>query len=95
MSDKKKTEEKPVEIAIIDERTIRDKIYEVRGVKGGRSYLPYAFTEQGVYLLMTVLRGDLAVKQSRALVMAFKAMKDYIVGTQGLVAQRDSVPADK
>ena len=33
MSDKKNTEEKPAEIAIIDERTIRDKIYEVRGVK--------------------------------------------------------------
>lgn len=57
---------------------------QTKGVKGGRSNLPYAFTEQGVYLLMTVLRGDLAVRQSRALVMAFKAMKDYIVDTQGL-----------
>ena len=28
---------------------------------GGTRYLPYAFTEQGVYMLMTVLRGDLAV----------------------------------
>ena len=133
------------EIAIIDERIIRDKIYEVRGVKvmldfelaeiygyetrnfnrqiknnaerfegdefmfqltktefaeilrcknftsnwGGTRYLPHAFTEQGIYLLMTVLRGDLAVRQSRALVMAFKAMKDYIVETQDLVSQRD------
>ena len=40
-------------------------------------------------MLMTVLRGNLAVKQSRALVMDFKAMKDYIVETQGLVTQRD------
>ena len=30
-------------------------------------YNPYAFTEQGIYMLMTVLRGELAVKQSRAL----------------------------
>ena len=30
---------------------------------GGRAYLPYAFTEQGVYMLMTVLKGDLATKQ--------------------------------
>ncbi|MCR5788932.1 MAG: ORF6N domain-containing protein [Lachnospiraceae bacterium] len=52
-------------------------------------YNPHAFTEQGVYLLMTVLRGGLAVKQSRALVMAFKAMKDYIIETQSLVTQRD------
>lgn len=29
-------------------------------------YKPYVFTEQGVYMLMTVLRGDLAIKQSHA-----------------------------
>lgn len=50
---------------------------QTKGVKGGGPYLPYAFTEQGIYMLMTVLRGDLAIRQSRALVMAFKAMKDY------------------
>ena len=33
MSNKKNVGEKPADIAIIDERTIRDKIYEVRGVK--------------------------------------------------------------
>jgi hypothetical protein len=26
--------------------------------------LPYAFTEQGIYMLMTVLKGELATKQS-------------------------------
>ncbi len=30
--------------------------------------MPYAFTEQGIYMLMTVLRGELAVKQSKALI---------------------------
>ena len=33
MSSEKNTEEKITEIAIIDEFTIRDKIYEVRGMK--------------------------------------------------------------
>ena len=32
-----------------------------------RRYNPYAFTEQGIYMLMTVLKGDLAVKRSKAL----------------------------
>lgn len=59
------------------------------GQSGGSRYLPNAFTEQGVYMLMTVLRGDLAVRQSRALVMAFKAMKDYIVQNQPLIGQRE------
>ncbi|MCR5066967.1 MAG: ORF6N domain-containing protein [Erysipelotrichaceae bacterium] len=46
-----------------------------------RKYLPYAFTEQGIYMLMTVLKGDLAVRQSKALIRLFKSMKDYIVET--------------
>ena len=33
-------------------------------------------------MLMTVLKGDLAVRQSRALVRTFKQMKDYIVENQ-------------
>ena len=35
-------------------------------------YKPYVFTEQGVYMLMIVLRGELAIKQSHALVKTFK-----------------------
>lgn len=42
-------------------------------------YLPYAFSEQGIYMLMTVLRGDLAIMQSKAIIRLFKQMKDYIV----------------
>ena len=45
-------------------------------------YHPYAFTEQGIYMLMTVLRGELATKQSRALIRTFKKMKDYIIDNQ-------------
>ena len=52
-------------------------------------YNPYAFTEQGIYMLMTVLKGELAVKQSRALIRTFKQMKDYIVENQGLIGQRE------
>lgn len=51
---------------------------QTAGIKGGRVYLPYAFTEQGIYMLMSVLKGDLATRQSIALVRLFKAMKDYI-----------------
>ena len=47
-------------------------------------YLPYAFTEQGIYMLMTVLKGELAVKQSKAIIRLFKQMKDYIVENNNL-----------
>ena len=42
-------------------------------------YNPHVFTEQGLYMLMTVLKGPLAVKQSKALIRTFKRMKDYIL----------------
>lgn len=45
---------------------------------GGTRKLPYVFTEQGVYMLMTVVKGELATKQSIALIKTFKEMKDYI-----------------
>ena len=56
---------------------------------GGSRYLPLVFTEQGIYMLMTVLRGELAVKQSRALIRTFKKMKDYILEHQNLIGQRE------
>ena len=34
----------------------------------GSRKLPYAFTEQGIYMLMTVLKGELATKQSKILI---------------------------
>ena len=38
-----------------------------KGIKGGRVYNSYVFTEPGIYILMTVLRGELDTKQSKAL----------------------------
>ena len=40
--------------------------------------LPYAFTEQGIYMLSTVLRGELAVKQSIFIMRAFREMRHFI-----------------
>lgn len=56
---------------------------------GGTRYIPYAFTEQGVYMLMTVLKGELATKQSKALVRLFKKMKDYVIENQEILNHRD------
>jgi hypothetical protein len=51
-----------------------------KGSRGSNiKYAPYAFTEQGVYMLMTVLKGERATAQSKALIRLFKQMKDYIV----------------
>ena len=58
---------------------------------GGRRKLPYAFTEQGIYMLMTVLKGELAVKQSKALIRMFKQMKDFIIENQDFIGSKELV----
>lgn len=46
---------------------------------GGKRKLPYVFTEQGIYMLATVLRGELAEKQSIYIMRAFREMQRFIV----------------
>ena len=46
--------------------------------RGGRTYLPYVFTEQGVAMLSSVLRTPVAEEVSVRIMDAFVAMKKYI-----------------
>jgi len=51
--------------------------------------LPYAFTEQGIYMLATVLRGKLAEQQSIFIMRAFREMRHYIKQNQQFVTQSE------
>ena len=42
-------------------------------------------------MLVTVLKGELAIKQSKALIRAFKKMKDYIIDNEDLLYNNESV----
>ncbi len=53
--------------------------------------LPNVYTEQGIYMLMTVLDGELAATQSKALIRTFKAMKDYIVENNELIGAKEII----
>ena len=52
------------------------KVTAKRG--GDRRSEPWAFSQNGVYMLMTILNGKLATRQSIALIRAFQSMKNYI-----------------
>ena len=56
---------------------------------GGKRKLPYAFTEQGIYMLATVLRGELAEQQSIFIMRAFREMRHYIRQNQQFVTQSE------
>ena len=51
--------------------------------------LPYAFTEQGIYMLATVLRGEFAEQQSIFIMRAFREMRHYIKQNQQFVTQSE------
>lgn len=58
-------------------------------------YNPYAFTEQGIYMLMTVLKGELAVAQSKMLIRMFKEMKQFLVSNASVFAEIYTAPKTK
>lgn len=51
---------------------------EVGVGKGGRRYLPYVFTEQGIAMLSAVLRSEIAVKVSVRIMKTFVEMRRYL-----------------
>lgn len=70
--------------------TSKEELERPKTLRGQNiKYRPYVFTEQGVYMLMAVLKGPLAVKQSKSLVRMFKQMKDFILQNQPLLGQRE------
>ena len=81
------TDEEVYELSRSQNVTLKKRIGRGSNIK----YKPYAFTEQGVYMLMTVLRGKLAVKQSKALIRMFKQMKDFIIENQDFISSKELV----
>jgi hypothetical protein len=59
--------------------------------KGGRRYLPYAFTEQGVAMLSGVLKSNTAVQISIQIINAFVAMRKFISANAQIFHRLDGV----
>jgi len=53
-------------------------ISSLTGGYGGRRTLPYAFTEQGISMLSSVLRSDMAVATSIGIMRAFVEMRHFL-----------------
>ncbi len=58
---------------------------------GGKRKLPYAFTEQGIYMLATVLKGDLATQQSIFIMRSFKEMRHFIANNALMFERINSI----
>jgi hypothetical protein len=59
--------------------------------RGGRRYLPYAFTEQGVAMLSSVLRSERAVAVNIEIMRAFVRLRGMLAEHADLVARLDAL----
>ena len=59
--------------------------------RGGRQYLPYAFTEQGCAMLSSVLRSETAIQVSIKIMDAFVAMRHFLQNNAQIFAELKSV----
>ena len=73
-----------------NEQNLRSQIATLKQ-KGGRRYLPYAFTEQGVAMLSAVLNSETAVKTSIQIINAFVAMRRFIASNAQVFQRLDAV----
>ncbi len=61
--------------------------------RGGRRYMPFAFTEQGVAMLSSVLRSRTAIQANIAIMRTFVAMRNYITTTTTVTAELSEIRA--
>ena len=62
---------------------------------GGRRYLPRVFTEQGIYMLATILKSSVATKVSIAIMDTFVRMRHYINYNKYMLPNRMLLLEDK
>ena len=58
---------------------------------GGRRYLPYVFTEQGVAMASAILRSDIAVKVSVEIMEAFVEMRRMLISNASLFHRLNNI----
>src|SRR4030066_679990 len=58
---------------------------------GGRRYLPYAFTEQGVAMLSSVLNSDRAIKVNIEIMRAFVSLRQLLASNAELARKLDAL----
>lgn len=61
---------------------------------GGRRKLPHVFTEQGVYMLATVLKGDVARDVTISIMRTFTKIREFALNYDSLVKEINLIKED-
>jgi ORF6N domain len=71
--------------------TLRSQIATSKISRGGRRYLPYAFTEHGAIMAATVLNSQRAVEMSVFVVRAFVRLREMLATNRRLAGKIDEL----
>lgn len=72
-------------------KLLRSQIVISKKRRGGRRYLPYAFTEQGVAMLSSVLNSDRAVEINIEIMRAFVRLREVLLTHKDLARKLDAL----
>ena len=72
-------------------RLLRSQIATSKEGRGGRRYLPYAFTEQGVAMLSSVLNSERAIKANIEIMRAFVRLRQILASHADLARKLEAL----
>ena len=71
--------------------SLRSQFVTSKNNRGGRRYIPYAFTEHGILMLSSVLNSDKAVKINIQVMRVFVKMRYYMLSQNATNEQIDEL----
>jgi ORF6N domain-containing protein len=71
--------------------SLRSQIATSNKGRGGRRYAPYAFTEQGVAMLSTVLNSERAIQVNIEIMRAFVRLRQLLASNTELARKMDAL----
>lgn len=70
---------------------LRSQIVTSNGGRGGLRYMPYAFTENGVAMLSSVLRSERAIEVNIRIMRAFTMMRNFIKNNASIFQRMERI----
>ena len=77
------------ELTEIEFNTLRSQI--VTSSKGGVRYMPFAFTEQGIAMLSSILNSEKAIKLNIAIMRTFVLLRNSILNLEEVSKRVDDI----
>ena len=80
-------------LTMTPEECSRSQIVTLNGRRGSNiKYMPHVFTERGLYMLATILKGERAVRTSLAIVETYAQVREMVRNMETLQTLKDGSP---